>query len=143
MAHPLRWSDPLKPQVVETIVSRLKQEPAHGAEILALGTKVDISAEELPTILEILIHNGVVTPCRSDFAAVDRSASGRVNHAVFDLALAGTPIASSLRRCSDLQSAQVILSAFAALVLGDDPDINDTTAAGRMLDRLEGVGRKS
>jgi SAM-dependent methyltransferase len=143
---PEKWPIPsggviVKPQVVEAIVSRLQQGPARGAELLALGTKADISTEELPTILEILVHNGVVTPCRPDFASVDHSASRRVNQAVLDLALSGdthrflaAPILGSAIGASYFERV-------AALVLGEDQAVDDDTAAGRMLDRLEGVGR--
>jgi hypothetical protein len=60
----------LKPQAVEAIT---------GLELIELGVKNGL---EVPTVIEILIHNNVVWPGRSDFAAVDRSASQRLNDGV-------------------------------------------------------------
>ena len=142
---PLPWGEViLKPEVlevVEAMVARLQRGPAPSDEIMALGAKASIGAEELPTILEILIHNGLVTPCRPDFGTVDRSASWRLNNAIFDLALAGdthrylaAPILGSAIGASYLER-------IASLVLCEDHDTDDVTAAGRMLDRLEEEGR--
>ena len=57
----------LKADAVEAMVSRLRQEPATGGELIELGVKNGLEADEVPTVLEILIHNNVVWPCRSGF----------------------------------------------------------------------------
>lgn len=140
-----KWTVPcgeivLKIPFVEAVVSQLRQGPATVADILTLGTKEGFGAEDLLTVIEVLIHNGLLTPCRSDFETVDRSASQRLNNIVFDYALNGdthryvaAPLLGSAIGASYFERV-------AASVLREHHDVNEATAADCMTKSLEADG---
>jgi hypothetical protein len=91
---PEKWRIPsgeasLKPGIIDTILKRLQISPATAGELRAAGKAAGLRNSEIPAALEILIHNNVLSPCRPDFATLDRSATERVNATVLEFALAG------------------------------------------------------
>jgi SAM-dependent methyltransferase len=79
----------LKDATVNSILAHLAGGPATAGALRAMGKEAGIADGEVPAVLDVLIHNAVVTPCRPDFAALDHGTSQRVNGAIVELALAG------------------------------------------------------
>jgi hypothetical protein len=132
----------LKLDMVEAVLSRLKQGPATAAELIELAKNAGVSQEEVPTVLEILVHNGVITPCRPDFLTVDRAPSQRLNQVLMNIALAGdthrylaAPVLGSAIGANYFER-------LAALVLSDDSLADDHKAVGAVLERLERSGKR-
>jgi hypothetical protein len=130
----------LKMPLLEAIVSRLRLGPAAVSDLLALGTEQGFGEDHLSIILDVLIHDGLLAPCRPDFENIDRSASQRLNDIVFDYTLSGdthrfvaAPLLGSAIGASYFERV-------AASVFRDNHDLNDAAAADCIIKRLESDG---
>jgi trans-aconitate methyltransferase len=81
-----RGSAQLGTKALELIFGMLEKGPATGAELRAEARRLGLPGVELPAVLEVLIHNGAVNPCRPDFATVDTAPARRLNEMVFESA---------------------------------------------------------
>src|SRR5262249_47657284 len=90
----------------------------------------------------ILIHNGVVAPCRPNFASVDRGPSERLNRVILDLAFAGDTHRFLAAPVLGSAIGTNYLDRVAASVLCENKKMNDATAAGTIFDRLDKAGNR-
>lgn len=144
---PEKWRVPsgeatVKGEALDAVVGRLQQGPATGAELLELGVKKQGTQNDVPAMLEIMMHNEFVSPCRPDFASVDRTASQRLNETVLELALAGDT--HHYLAAPTLGSAVIAphMERVVAQILREQPEADDATAAGLVFDRITATGRK-
>jgi hypothetical protein len=143
---PEKWRIPsgeakLKDGAAEAIASRLRQGPADAAELIAVSAKAGLDGKDVPPALEILIHNGVLCPCRADFATVDRAAGQRLNQALLDLALAGDTHRFLAAPALGSAIGSTYLQRVAALVLSQHPDADDAALAGHVFDTVTAAGK--
>jgi SAM-dependent methyltransferase len=78
----------IKPGAVEAILARLQSGPATLEAVRAAVAAAGGEAQDVPTVVDILIHNGLVQPCRPDFATLDRGPAQRLNAEISALAKA-------------------------------------------------------
>lgn len=143
---PKSWRIPsgeanLKVAPVEAVVSSLADGPATAAKIIAACVEAGAVQSQVPAILEVLVHNGLLAPCRQDAATVDRAAGDRLNQTIFEIALSAdthrflaAPVLGSAIGAGHFDRVS-------APVLRQHPESDDATVAGYLLDRLEGAGR--
>jgi SAM-dependent methyltransferase len=143
---PEKWRIPageanLKPAQVEAVVSCVAGGPATAAEIIGACVKARAVESHVPAIIEVMVHNGVLAPCRRDAEAVDHGPGHRLNRSIFETALSAD---SHRFLAAPVLGSAISASHFDRLavpVLQDDPDVDDRTAAGKLFDRLKGAGR--
>ena len=89
--RPEEWMVPsgsarVEPRAVDCVLEHLAAGPASIAELREAAARRDLAEVDLPTVVDILIHNGVLAPCRRDFATIDRAPAARLNAVVAELA---------------------------------------------------------
>ncbi len=132
----------LRPELVEAILAALRQAPARIADIREAARDLAPQGEEIAAVIDILIHNGVVAPCRGDFASIDRTPAQRLNRVVTELAM--------LEDSHQFLASPVLGSAIAASYfdrlaggrLADSPQADGDGEAAAVLDLLRMAGKR-
>ena len=75
-------------RIVDTLLRALETGPASIGTLRAAAAREGIAAGDVPPVIEILVHNRVLTPCRNPKDALDPAPAKRLNTLVFELALA-------------------------------------------------------
>ena len=131
-----------KAGLVATLAARLGEGSATGAELLERTRPEGFGDKDVEVVLELLVHNAAVLPCRPDGGAGDASAARRFNAAICAMAsvadthrFLAAPVAGSA-----IATGQFDRLALPALLA--DRDVPATEVAARVIRELEASGQK-
>lgn len=131
-----------KDGLVATLAARLGEGSATGAELVERARPGGFTEKDVQIVLELLVHNSAVLPCRPDGGEGDQSAARRFNAAVCAMAsVADThrylaaPVAGSA-----IAAGQFERLALPALLA--DLEAPATEVAARVLREIEASGQK-
>lgn len=112
-----------------------------GAEILSEAAKTGAKPSYVWQLVEMLVHNGIISPGRGDAARVDGSASRRLNETVMELTLSAdthrflaSPVLGSAVRAN-------FLDRIVAPLLVRNSQVDDIKIAGAAFDRVMESGQ--
>lgn len=131
-----------KAGLVATLAARLGEGSATGAELLERARAEGFSDKDVEVVLELLVHNAAVLPCRPDGGKGDQSAARRFNAAICAMAstadthrFLAAPVAGSA-----IAAGQFDRLALPALLA--EPDAQATEVAARVIRDIEASGQK-
>jgi len=144
---PEEWQIPagtarVKPEVLDSILAALSAGPTTLGEVRAKAVAAGTADADVPAVLDILVHNGVVLPARSDHATLDRKPAHRLNQVLAELA--GKDDTHRFLAAPVLGSA-VGVSHFDRIVapkLAQDEASDDVTHAKAVYEILESSGKR-
>lgn len=131
-----------KAGLVATLAARLGEGSATGAELVERAQAEGFTEKDVQIVLELLVHNAAVLPCRPDGGEGDQSAARRFNAAICAMAtIADThrflaaPVAGSA-----IAAGQFDRLALPALLA--EPDASAAAVAARVIGQIEASGQK-
>lgn len=131
-----------RPGLVGAIVGRLREGPATGKEILERTGAEGFAEGDVQIVLELLVENVAVLPCRRDGGTQDHDAAHRLNAAVCEMAsvedthrFLATPVAGSAISTSQFDRLAL------PLLLADE-NASSADIAAMVIARIEATGRK-
>ncbi|WP_428031703.1 methyltransferase regulatory domain-containing protein [Ancylobacter sp.] len=130
------------PGLVAAIVARLGGGSATGKEIMESAAAGNFSETDVQIVLELLIENLAITPCRRDGGTQDRSAAARLNTVVCEIAqtedthrFLAVPVAGSAIATSHFDR-------LALPVLLSNENASSTQIAEMLIAQIESGGRR-
>lgn len=131
---PVGMLKPRRKQTLEAIWRQLEAGVASGADLVGAAEGTEGNDEHAWALVEALVHNGLIHPVPASLAAIDGSASRRLNDVVMELSLAGdshqflaSPIIGSAIFANRPQRV-------VAQLLSKETSADDLTIASRALD---------
>lgn len=131
-----------RPGLVNAIVSRLKEGPATGRQILDAALTGGFKDNDVQIVLELMVENLAILPCRRDGGAEDQSAARRLNAVVCEMALSedthrflAAPVAGSALSTSHFDRLAL------PLLLANEGAAS-TDVAAKVIAQVESGGRK-